>query len=396
MPVKSAYKVCPKCKVRHSTLVKHKCFKADKQKDPPKFEAVDHDLEDGGVTESLDRHSGDGQGEGDEGESEGQGKGEGEGEGGDPADGGGESEGQGEGEGEGSGGEAEGEGEEGEGEGPAPQPPEPDAPPVAIVCSVLKFAALTAQCAKNGVITVELTEDGLFVYGYNGDLTASASMPWGEFETRSTIDGQYYVKEVIDGVDAEIGGAEVPMAEKAKRAMAKVKADRAKAPKEEEKQEEAPVALTLPLYVGQKIVTRDGRKTVVNRIEKGQTAYPAGKAYTVIGWYEADTGFFGLSSRKGTRNDAVADAEDDDESVSLAEALAKAKRGHKVTLRDGQELTLTSGLDPDDSIHHAGIVRTKHGWHEADTGRYGGCGGMDSSYDIVAVGDKNPSKKLTR
>lgn len=193
------YKICPKCKLRHSALVRHKCAKPKKQDAPPEFEATEHDLEMGGPTTSLDKHEGKSDGEGGEGENEGEeGKGQGE-----------DGEGQGQGAGEGSEGEGEGEGDgdggEGQGgEGPAPQPPEPDAPPVAIVCTVLKFAALTAQCAKNGVIEVSVAEEGLFIYGHNGDEIAFDVLPWGEFEKRSTLDGEFYVKELIDGVDERL------------------------------------------------------------------------------------------------------------------------------------------------------------------------------------------------
>lgn len=217
----SKYKTCAKCGVKHSAVVPHKCFKVKKEK-PPELEAVDHDFEKEGETESWDPgetptetppENGDeeGQAEGEEdteGEDEREGEPDGEGEG----DGEGDEEREGEGEAkerEGERGEGEGEGKEereveDEAFGPKPQPPEPEAPPVQVVCTVLKFAALCAQCAKNGAVEVSVTEDGLFVYGHNGDLTAYDTLPWGEFEKRSTIDGEYYVKEVIDGVDAKL------------------------------------------------------------------------------------------------------------------------------------------------------------------------------------------------
>lgn len=169
-----SYTVCPKCGVNHSVLVRHRCFKPEPQKDPPKHDPNPGDEEEG---------DGDGKGQPDKGE-------------GQPKDGEGEGDGQGEGEGDG-----EGDGE-GEGEGPAPQPPEPEAPPVAIVCTVLKFAALTAECS-DAYVTVQLAEEGLLIVARKADAVATATIPWGEFEQRSTLDGEYYVKETIDAVATE-------------------------------------------------------------------------------------------------------------------------------------------------------------------------------------------------
>lgn len=199
-----AYKVCPKCKLRHSALVRHRCAKPKGQDEkPPKSDPIDHDLERGGDTESLDRHENESE---DNGKDEGKGKGRGHA--GDKGDGESDDEGEGEGEGGDDGEGEEQEGEEGntkaDGEGPAPQPPEPDAPIVQIVCTVLKFASLTAACAKNGVIEVTLNEDGIMVYGHNGDIFAFDTIPWGEFEKRSTLDGEFYVKDVIDAVDVKL------------------------------------------------------------------------------------------------------------------------------------------------------------------------------------------------
>lgn len=207
----SKYKVCAKCGIRHSAVVPHKCFKVKKDK-PPECEEVEHDLEKGGPTKStgVGGNNPEEPPEGDEDKTDAEpedGGADAEGDADDDGEGEDEDEGKGEGdsEGETKDGEAEAEAEvEGEGEGPAPQPPEPEAPPVVIVCTVLKFAALTAACAKNGSVEVSLTEDGLFVYGHNGDLTAFETMPWGDFEKRSTVDGEFYVKEVIDGVDAKL------------------------------------------------------------------------------------------------------------------------------------------------------------------------------------------------
>jgi hypothetical protein len=231
MAVTSKYTVCPKCKQRHSTLVRHKCFKAKKAAKPTEFEEVEIDpAAHGGPTESLDIHGGpegeseDGENQSEkhkDGEADGEAKGEASGEGGGEADEGeGEGQGEGEAEGEAEGGEGQSEGEaegDGEGEGgddedeenrPQAQPPEPEAPPVVVVCTVLKFAALCAACAKNGSIEVNLAEDGLFVYGHNGDVTAYDTIPWGEFEKRSTIDGEFYVKAVIDNVDGQLNPAD--------------------------------------------------------------------------------------------------------------------------------------------------------------------------------------------
>ena len=184
------YKNCPKCGVRHSTLVKHRCFKPEEQKEKPEFDdpPPGEGGEDGGSGGQPEEKDGQGEREG-QGESQGEGEQEGEGEG------------QGEGEGEG---EDEDE-QKGEGEGPEPQMPEPETPPVAVVCTVLKFAALTAQCAT-ALIEVRLKEDGLEVYGHNGEAYGFRIIPWGEFEKRSTLDGEFYVKEVIDELDEELSG----------------------------------------------------------------------------------------------------------------------------------------------------------------------------------------------
>lgn len=216
--IESTYSTCAKCGVHHSNLVKHRCFKQDEAPPPPESKGGDGDSDQLGD----DQVEGEGQGEGDgegEGEGEGQGQPEGEGEG--------EAEGEGDGDGD------------GEREAPVPQQPEPEAPPVAVVVTVLKFAALTAQCAKNGNIEVTLTADGLFVYGHNGEDTATATIPWTEFEQRSTIDGEFYVKQVIDEIDramADPGSDErklaAMIAEAREKREAKAKA-KAEAPTEE-------------------------------------------------------------------------------------------------------------------------------------------------------------------
>jgi len=162
--IESDYVNCPKCGVLHSTLVRHKCFVEDEAPPMPESKGGPDDFDGGGE----DKQQGEGDGE-DESQSEGDGEGEGDG--------------------------------EEEREAPAPQAPEPEAPPVAVVVTVLKFAALTADCAKNGNIEVTLTADGLFIYGHNGDDTATALIPWTEFEKRSTIDGEFHVKSAIDEVD---------------------------------------------------------------------------------------------------------------------------------------------------------------------------------------------------
>ena len=167
--MKAAYKVCPKCGINHSTLVRHRCSKQG-EAEPSK---------------------GEGEGEGD-GEARAEREAEGQGEG--------EAEGQGEGEGEGQG---EGEAEEGEGEAPPPKPPEPEAPPVAVVVTVLKFAALTAASAE--VFTkIEVDASGLIVICLKGDHMATATMAWTEFEQRSTVDGEFWAKDVIDTTAREV------------------------------------------------------------------------------------------------------------------------------------------------------------------------------------------------
>jgi hypothetical protein len=216
------YVVCKKCGVNYSTLTKHRCFVQDEAPPPPESEGGPDDNRDAGDGKP---EQGDGQGEQPE-------QGEGQGEQGE-----GEQEAEGEGEGEG-----EGDGEQ-EREAPEPQKPEPETPPVAVVVTVLKFAALTADCAKNASIEVTLNEDGLLVYGNNGDETATATIPWTEFEKRSTIDGEFYVKGVIDEVDRSLADkssderkladlvAEAK-AKKAKQEAAKAEKAEAEAPKE--------------------------------------------------------------------------------------------------------------------------------------------------------------------
>lgn len=179
---KPAYKTCPKCGNEHSTLVRHKCFKKSEAPPPPESEGNPGDGEEGKDPQD---------GKGKETEGDGQ-SGEGEGKG----------DGQGDGSGEGGG--------EGEGEGmPDAQPPEPEAPPVAVVCTVLKFAALCAQSAENGMIVVELTENGLLIYGHDGDeRTATQTIGWGEFEQRSTLDGEFMVRDAVKAVDSALIEAE--------------------------------------------------------------------------------------------------------------------------------------------------------------------------------------------
>jgi len=228
MTIENRYVVCPKCGVNYSTLTKHRCFKQDEAPPPPESE--------GGPDDTKDKGDGkDGQGQPEQGDGQ-QGEGEGEGQ---PEQGEGEGQGEGQGEGEG---EGEGDGEQ-EREAPEPQRPEPETPPVAVVVTVLKFAALTADCAKNCSIEVTLNEDGLLVYGNNGDETATATIPWTEFEQRSTLDGEFYVKGVIDEVDRQLADktpderkladliAEAKV-KKAKQEAAKAAKAEAEAPKE--------------------------------------------------------------------------------------------------------------------------------------------------------------------
>jgi len=209
--IESTYSTCPKCGVEHSNLVRHKCFVQDEAPPPPESEGTDQG------DDQQDGDGKDGKGKPDKGDGDaGQGDGEGEGEG----------EGDGEGEGEGEG--------EDEREAPSPQMPEPETPPVAVVCTVLKFAALTADCAKNGSIEVTLSEHGLFVYGNNGDETVTATIPWGEFEKRSTLDGEFYVKSVIDEVDRGLADPTSDERQLAKMiAEAKAKRDKEGEPKKE-------------------------------------------------------------------------------------------------------------------------------------------------------------------
>lgn len=223
----SEYKTCPKCAVTYSTLVRHKCFKPEDQKEKPKFDNPPED-------------DSNGQDESGKGDSGGKGDSKGQGGGGSKGDQQQDGDGQQQGDGEGQQGQGQGEGEgEGEGEGPPPpQPPEPEALPVVIVCTVLKYAALTAQCAKNGVISVEVSEDGLFVYGHNGEQTAFAVIPWSEFEQRSTVDGEFFVKDVIDSVDEGLieATAEVIEETEVEKALKSVRGKEAKSPKKAKRQ----------------------------------------------------------------------------------------------------------------------------------------------------------------
>lgn len=262
--MQSDYKVCPKCGVRYSTLTRHRCIKVEMNKPPkfddPKHDEFEHDGQGGGDTESHDEHGGsDGQGKDGQGKdkSDQQGKGEGQG-GGDQQ---GDDDQQGGGDQQGEDGEDEQEGE-GEGEGPTPQAPDPEIPPVAVVCTVLKFAALTAACAKNGNIEITLAEDGLYVYGHNGDLWGHDTIPWGEFEKRSTLDGEFYVKEIIDGVDAKLAPPKPELPE-ATQEEEEVKPKRKR--KASKGKSEAAGGPTLPLTIGQRIVMEDGRVAIVER-----------------------------------------------------------------------------------------------------------------------------------
>lgn len=309
------YVTCKKCGVHHSTLVRHRCFTPEGQVEKAKTEGPEdgeggddgdgHGKGGGGgeaeggqpTGEQGDGDSGEGEAQGGEAEADGEAGDQGEAEGDAQGRGQGEAEGEGEGEGEqaeaeGEGtqsGEAEGEAEaDGEGEGeaedgdadgeteaPEPQPPEPDMPAVAVVCTVLKYAALTASCAKNGIITVEVAEEGLFICGHNGDATAFGEMPWSEFEKRSTLDGEFYVKERIDAVDDALA---LQDAEQPKRKR------KAKAPK-----------LTLPLTVGQRVMSREGSVGEVEETSEGDLERPT----TVVRFddgqrwhYEVNTGLW--------------------------------------------------------------------------------------------------------
>jgi len=258
--IENSYVVCPACGVNHSTLVKHRCFKQDEAPPPPESEANEGDGDSGE------------QGDTGKGKSEGEGEGEGKPE---------------EGEGDG-----EGDGEE-EREAPAPQAPEPETPPVAVVCTVLKFAALTADCAKNGSIEVTLTEDGLLVYGNNGDETAVATIPWGEFEKRSTLDGEFYVKQVIDEVDGKLAD---PSSDERKLAKlieeAKAIRDAEAAKPKPEPEPPAPVWPAVPLKAGDVVKLRNGRVDTIRAFGSPDNSKGA-KIRTTNGWHHADTGRWG-------------------------------------------------------------------------------------------------------
>jgi hypothetical protein len=229
------YKTCPKCGERHSELVRHTCPTRKTKRAKTECEVTEHDIHEGtaGIDTSTaggakqDRTEGEAEGR------EGEGEAEAEGEGGTEGEGQGETEGDGDGDGEaktkGEGGEqregegeagegeaSEGEGEAGEGEGegmPEAQLPEPETPPVAVVVTVLKFAALCAQSAENGMIVVEVTEPGLLIYGHDGDeRTASETIGWGEFEKRSTLDGEFMVRDAVKAVDAALIEGEATVA----------------------------------------------------------------------------------------------------------------------------------------------------------------------------------------
>jgi hypothetical protein len=246
MTMSKDYKVCGKCGHRHSVLVPHKCFKAKGQDERPEFEDPEEGEggdDKGGAGGGDGADTGQGKGKGDKGKGKGQGQGQGEAEG----EGEGQGQGQGQGEGEGESQSQSGDDDEND-DAPKPKPPEPDAPVVAIVCTVLKFAALTARGAKNGLIEVSLSEAGLCVYGQNGDQTGFAIIPWGEFEQRSTLDGEFYVKEIIDQVDGALIEAKAEPAKPVAEQKPKGKKPKAK---------EAPKP-TLPLTIGQRVVCADG------------------------------------------------------------------------------------------------------------------------------------------
>lgn len=361
------YVTCAKCGHDHSVLVPHKCFKTKKKK-PPEFDPLDHeDMGKGGKTESLDKHKSENpeQGDGDKGE---------EGEKGDESDAGDGEEGDGDGDEQDGEGE-DGEGRQGEGEGedeqeaPAPQPPDPSAPPVVIVCTVLKYAALTAQCSKNGVIEVTVNEDGIFVYGHNGDLTAYDTIPWGEFEKRATLDGEFYVKEVIDRVDGQLieAKAEVLETKPVKEAKAKAKAIRTKAkPK-----------LTVPLYAGQRVMCRDGlvREVVsVDGIGSMATArYMDGDCI----WASSGRG----NSKPGTDYpvDAISDAPAEDEKPKLTLPL---KAGQIIVRRNGSAATVTDDNGDIASLDRGSLLWRRTGRTEG--GSDGKANKAESQSDAVA------------
>ena len=254
------YVTCPKCGVEHSTLVKHRCFKPKKQEEKPKFDdnQPDGDCQSGGGGGETGGDNGQDGTDGPDGQSDGQdGKNGQDGE--SQSDGQGQSDGQdgdsepknGKGQKQKDDGDDEDDGEGGK-QAPHPQPPQPKAPPVVIVCTVLKFAALTAQCAKNGNIEITLAEDGLFVYGHNGETVAYDVIPWGELEERATLDGEFYVKGVIDEVDRKL-------ADTRKEMIAKIAAiPEAPIPETPEEPPEEKPALTLPLTIGQRVVRHSG------------------------------------------------------------------------------------------------------------------------------------------
>lgn len=308
------YVTCPKCGVQHSTLVKHRCFKPKEQDEKPKFDkdkGTDGEQGGGGTGEGGD--TGDGGKEGQD-----------QGAGGQPGDGAGE-QGEGSGEGKEGDGKAEGEGkqgsgqqqqqQDGEGEGgreaPQPQPPEPETPPVVVVCTVLKFAALCAQCAKNGTVEVSLAEDGLFVYGHNGDTVVFDVIPWGELEKRATLDGEFYVKSVIDEVDDKLIAVREDMIEK----VAAI--PEAPAPVEQPQDKANP--LTLPLKAGQRVLAGNG---IFGRVsaENAEASFDGKKKVKVVRVYMEDgqdwsyvvaNGKFVRPSYRAKNDwDLVADADD--------------------------------------------------------------------------------------
>lgn len=391
--VVSDYAVCKKCGVKYSTLTRHKCFKRTVRKATQVDEGKikEHDLEAGPPTESLEEHecptpsedTEDAKGKKHKGKAEGDGDGEGE-----KSDGDGDEEGEGEDDGSGqsdegdgdegeqrqSEGEGEGEGEEegdGEGEGPTPQSPDPETPPVAVVCTVLKFAALTAQCAKNGAIGITLEEDGLLVYGQNGDRFSTAIIPWGEFEKRSTIDGEFYVKEIIDGVDEQIGQT----------AKVDVSAMIEKYKPEEPVVPEAPDApeppkLTLPMFAGQRVVCRDGKAREVARVDDSSDIAHFSDGSSVF----TNSGTCGTDPKNSDYPwDAIADAK-------LTLPMFK---GQRVICRDGSIRTVSrKGRDDTADFAEGGCVWADHQkGHEDGSGGVGGWGGVIGTsrpYDAFA------------
>lgn len=211
--MQSDYKTCPDCGHNYSVLVRHRCFKAPKQKDPPKFD---------------DPAEGDGQGEG-EGEGEGEGQNEAEGEGQGQQGEGGEGEGQGEdGQGEG---ESEGEGQsEGEGEGDTEaeqddeakaegksgqsEPPPPPEPTAMEMVTLLRFAALTAKDAT-AFVKVEVEYDGLAIFASSGDKFAQVVIPWEELAKQDTQGAEATILTAVKDIDYKITDAE-PKDEQAK------------------------------------------------------------------------------------------------------------------------------------------------------------------------------------